>query len=277
MHISWLTRTASLAVLLATSACASGAQTSTTASPVRSATGASASTRSPVANTRQLLVVTTPGWDSTSGTLRRYARTGAGAPWRQVGVAVPIVVGRTGLAWDDALGLARPGEPLKREGDGRAPAGAFALDTAFGFDIRQTMPWVRLPYLQLRQSTECVDDAGFAVLQHDRRSRTGDARRLEERRADARDRPVPTRRARRIQLITAETRPRLVHLPAHLGRATQRDGRMHGDGCGCARADRSMARPSGAADDRAAASQRDGEPTRRVGAALRQPLVMDAR
>jgi D-alanyl-D-alanine dipeptidase len=62
------------------------------------------------------------------------------------------------MAWDDSQITPRPGEPTKREGDGRSPAGAFALDTAFGFDIRQTVPWVRLPYVQLRPTTECVDD-----------------------------------------------------------------------------------------------------------------------
>jgi D-alanyl-D-alanine dipeptidase len=57
---------------------------------------------------------------------------------------------------------AEAGEPVKREGDGRSPAGAFALDTAFGFDIRQLASWVRLPYIQLRASTECVDDSRSA-------------------------------------------------------------------------------------------------------------------
>jgi D-alanyl-D-alanine dipeptidase len=168
MNSSRLARAATFAALLTTAACASGAQATSTAqrtsaaAPVPQPDRASASARSPVSNARQLLVVTTPAWDSTSGTLRRYVRSanGAnGATWRQVGAEVPIVVGRTGLAWDDALGLARPGEPVKREGDGRSPAGAFALDTAFGFNQRPIVPWVRLPYLQLRESTECVDDA----------------------------------------------------------------------------------------------------------------------
>ena len=71
---------------------------------------------------------------------------------------MPIVVGRTGVAWDDRFGAPRAGEPVKREGDGRSPAGAFPLDTAFGFDARPRVPWIRLPYVQLRTTTECVDD-----------------------------------------------------------------------------------------------------------------------
>ena len=109
------------------------------------------------AASRQLVLVVTPAWDSTSGELRRFARTGAGAPWRPVGAPVPIVVGRSGLAWGaDSLGS--PGDPHKREGDGRSPAGVFPLDTAFGFAPAPAMSWVRLPYMPLTAGTECVDD-----------------------------------------------------------------------------------------------------------------------
>ena len=110
---------------------------------------------------RQLVVVTTPAWDSISGTLRRYARASASAPWRAVGGPVPIVVGQTGLAWgNDALG--RPRDPRKREGDGRAPAGRFPLRTAFGFAPTPPVDWVRLPYVALDEETECVDDTASA-------------------------------------------------------------------------------------------------------------------
>ena len=112
----------------------------------------------PLDGARQMVLVQTPSWNSTTGTLRRFTRSSDAEAWRQVGEPVPVVVGRTGVAWDDSQIAPRPGEPVKREGDGRSPAGAFALDTAFGFDIRQIVPWVRLPYVQLRTTTECVDD-----------------------------------------------------------------------------------------------------------------------
>ena len=56
-------------------------------------------TVSPIALSRQLVVVTTPGWDSTTGTLQRFERARNGDAWHAVGTATPIVVGRTGLAW----------------------------------------------------------------------------------------------------------------------------------------------------------------------------------
>jgi D-alanyl-D-alanine dipeptidase len=157
MNSSSLVRLATLALLIVAPACAS--RVTTTAAPTPMAAPAAApAPRSPLVDARQLVLVTTPAWDSTSGTLRRYEREAAGQPWRMVGVPVAIVVGRTGLAWDEALALGAAGEPVKREGDGKSPAGAFALDTTFGFAARATLPWMRLPYVQLQQTTECVDD-----------------------------------------------------------------------------------------------------------------------
>jgi D-alanyl-D-alanine dipeptidase len=113
-------------------------------------------------NATQLVVVTTAGWDSTAGELRRFVRDGVDSPWRDVGQVVPIVVGRTGLAW--GIGFDRLADrvatagPRKHEGDGRSPAGIFPLETAFGFAPADSMHWVRLPYLALTPNIECVDD-----------------------------------------------------------------------------------------------------------------------
>jgi D-alanyl-D-alanine dipeptidase len=109
------------------------------------------------ASSRQLVLVVTPSWDTTSGTLRRYVRSSATSPWRRVGPAVPVVVGASGLAWGaDSLGA--PGDPHKREGDGRSPAGIFPLDSAFGFAPASAMSSLRVPYVPLLAGTECVDD-----------------------------------------------------------------------------------------------------------------------
>jgi D-alanyl-D-alanine dipeptidase len=151
-------------VLLVTSVVVAGCARATVEIPAPSASGAALprGAPTPLDGARQIVLVVTPGWDSTAGTLRRFTRESDGDAWRPVGAAVPIVVGRTGVAWDDAQKQVATGEPVKREGDGRSPAGAFALDTAFGFDIRQIVSWVRLPYVQLRTSTECVDDSRSA-------------------------------------------------------------------------------------------------------------------
>ncbi len=82
-------------------------------------------------NSRQLVLVTTADWNAPTGTLRRYERDGTG--WKQVGDAFDVTVGRNGTAWGIGLHAARPGGPVKREGDGKAPAGVFAIGPAFGY------------------------------------------------------------------------------------------------------------------------------------------------
>jgi D-alanyl-D-alanine dipeptidase len=108
---------------------------------------------------RQLVVVTTPTWDTTTGTLWRFTRADAHAPWQPVGASIPVVVGRTGLAWGvgfDADG--KGGAPHKHEGDGKSPAGVFPLDTVFGFAPASEMSSVHMPYAQLTAESDCVDD-----------------------------------------------------------------------------------------------------------------------
>lgn len=116
-------------------------------------------TPAPLARSQQLIVVTTRGWDAVPGTLRRFERKGQGGAWAQVGREVPVAVGRSGLGW--GAGLVETGAaegPQKKEGDGKAPAGLFALGTAFGFAPREEAGWLRVPYTPLKPTVECVDD-----------------------------------------------------------------------------------------------------------------------
>lgn len=74
---------------------------------------------------RQLVLVLTADWNQSQAELRRFERPSAAGPWRQVGGAWLAVVGRKGLAWGSSPS---PNDsPEKKEGDGRAPAGAFAI------------------------------------------------------------------------------------------------------------------------------------------------------
>lgn len=109
---------------------------------------------------QQLVVVTTPNWTSTTGTMQRFERGAQSPEWRPLASAVPVVVGRTGLAWGIGFEYGIPADPKKREGDGKAPAGIFPLDTAFGFAPRGSL--VKLPYVRLLPTTDCVDDTASA-------------------------------------------------------------------------------------------------------------------
>src|SRR5215212_5289775 len=95
---------------------------------------AAGKTPAPLARSRQLIIVTTRGWEMVPGTLRRFERKGLKGAWARAGGDVPVAVGRNGLGW--GVGLVDVGGtagPPKKEGDGKAPAGLFALGPAFGF------------------------------------------------------------------------------------------------------------------------------------------------
>ena len=143
-------------------ACVRGAPVVTIPIPVAPAITAGAAPSSALASARQLVVVVTPDWNTTTGTLRRFTREDSSGTWRAVASPVPVVVGRTGVAWADSSLAWAITQPVKREGDGRSPAGAFPLDTAFGFAPRAELSWMRLPYAALQPGSDCVDDESSA-------------------------------------------------------------------------------------------------------------------
>lgn len=114
-----------------------------------------------LAAARQLLVVRAADWASRSGELQRFAREDPAAAWYPVGPGCAVSLGRHGLAW--GIGrhgtLDRPG-PRKSEGDGRAPAGIFAITELFGVAGADS-PFARaarLPYRAASANLICVDD-----------------------------------------------------------------------------------------------------------------------
>ena len=123
--------------------------------------GLTAQAASPLDDARQLVVVTTDGWDADHGELRTFARDAHGH-WQPVAEAAPVVVGRNGAGWGVGLHDApasdlAAGDPVKREGDGRAPAGVFAIGTAFGY---ATAAATALPYAAMDAGDYCIDVSG---------------------------------------------------------------------------------------------------------------------
>jgi len=125
---------------------------------VVSATPAFAGDASAWSASRQMIVVTTPGWNTDHGTLRTYERTVAspddGSRWKPVDPPVDVMLGKNGSAWGTGLSPAQTNGPAKAEGDGRSPAGVFRVGEAFGYaDSNGTA----LPYRGLTASDYCVD------------------------------------------------------------------------------------------------------------------------
>src|ERR1700674_3244603 len=90
----------------------------------------------PLDSSNQLLVVTTADWSAVEGKLQRYERSSPHKKWKAVGGPITVVVGKSGLGWGAGVVTAdgmQSGDPIKKEGDGKAPAGVFRLSTAFGY------------------------------------------------------------------------------------------------------------------------------------------------
>ena len=118
----------------------------------------------PLRSSTQIVVVTTPDWTTVEGRLQRYERTQANKRWKRVGNAIAIVVGKNGLGWGagliptDSPSARSPQDPVKKEGDGKSPAGIFRLSAAFGYAAQPPPGW-KMPYTSLTPSVECVDDS----------------------------------------------------------------------------------------------------------------------
>jgi hypothetical protein len=111
----------------------------------------------------QIVVVTTADWNAVEGTLQRYERSNTRGRWTPVGDPFAVVVGKNGLGWGAGVAPSNDAsvraadDPVKKEGDGKAPAGIFRLSTAFGYAAQPEAGW-HMPYISLTPSVECVDD-----------------------------------------------------------------------------------------------------------------------
>lgn len=111
-----------------------------------------ATTSPPTAAAEQLVVVVTPDWNANQGRLQTFVRRGG--RWRAAAPAFAVALGRNGSAWGDGLNALQADGPQKREGDGRSPAGVFAIGTAFGYAGRIDSA---MPYQPMRASHWCMD------------------------------------------------------------------------------------------------------------------------
>lgn len=114
----------------------------------------------PLAESGQLVLVLAKDWSATTGELRTYERQGDA--WKLAGGPVFVNLGRKGLAWGAGLHGQNPaGAPLKREGDGKAPAGLFAIGEGFAYDPAEVGA-AKVPLLKADADLLCVDDVKSA-------------------------------------------------------------------------------------------------------------------
>lgn len=111
----------------------------------------------------QAVVVTTKDWASVQGKAQLFERKDAASEWRAMSDPFAVVVGKNGTAWGAGL-HELPSDTgkvlMKTEGDGKSPAGIFALTSAFGSSEKPG--FVKLSYIRLTPAVECVDDVKSA-------------------------------------------------------------------------------------------------------------------
>ncbi len=107
---------------------------------------------------RQVLVVRQDVLDQTRGTLTLYEQEGNA--WKQTLGPLPALLGKRGTAWGRGPFFAPPREcTVKREGDGRTPAGLFSIGTLYGYSPRPPVP-TRLAYTQITRHLWAITDPG---------------------------------------------------------------------------------------------------------------------
>jgi L,D-peptidoglycan transpeptidase YkuD (ErfK/YbiS/YcfS/YnhG family) len=108
----------------------------------------------PLAAAQRLVLVAADTMTSTTASVQRFTRASADTPWLAAGGAATALIGHKGVGWSHAFrSFARAGEPVKVEGDKRAPAGFYTIGRSFGFAASP-----RPGYMRVAEGMTCVDD-----------------------------------------------------------------------------------------------------------------------
>jgi len=105
--------------------------------------------------TSQLLVVQSENFETNTAQMQAYEKISN--KWKKHGSKIKVNLGRNGLAWGKGIidFSHDKTEAVKQEGDGKAPAGLFNLDSFFGYSSHK----FNYPYKQVNENTLCVDDS----------------------------------------------------------------------------------------------------------------------
>lgn len=112
------------------------------------------------AKSGQIILIQTPSWQSKSGVLEFWQKDKK--KWHRL-LKSNIFVGKNGLAWGIGLHkIPKNALNLKKEGDGKAPAGIFNLIYAFGYEKQN----FTFPYKVMSRFHRCVDDSNSKYYNH---------------------------------------------------------------------------------------------------------------
>lgn len=113
----------------------------------------------PTSSSLQLIVVTTENWNANIGTLQFFERNKFDDVWQSASDIIEIAIGKNGLAWGYGLhGNKLSDAPIKKEGDGKSPAGVFNLSKVFGYANPDSVKFLKMPYFYSHSKCFCIDD-----------------------------------------------------------------------------------------------------------------------
>ena len=103
-------------------------------------------------SSQQIILVVSDDFSSSKAALECYE------DGTQVFDTIQVNIGKNGLGW--GLGeiplKQNPDEPLKYEGDKKAPVGIFTLNSIYGYDAKSNY---KMPYIYTSKNLICVDDS----------------------------------------------------------------------------------------------------------------------
>ena len=102
--------------------------------------------------TKQLVIAIIDDWSSKHARVSLWQRNEA---WQKLD-EWPATIGHRGAAWGIGLHPQREA-PIKKEGDGKSPAGVFALRSTYGYAGDAPKAW-RMPY-ESAVDLECINDS----------------------------------------------------------------------------------------------------------------------
>ena len=108
------------------------------------------------ATSKQAVVARTTSWTSSYADLYLYERKGN--QWVKADGPIKVRLGRTGSAWGLGIHKNAKGLTLKKEGDGKSPAGIFDIGGAWG-DASTIKKHPQLPYRKVTPRDLWVEDS----------------------------------------------------------------------------------------------------------------------
>lgn len=109
------------------------------------------------ASCTQAIVGITEGWDSSHVTLSLLEKQKDGR-WQRIMGPIPGRLGRNGCVWGLGLHPNPPSATIKREGDGRSPAGIFSLGGLWVTNKTPVQHHKRIPYVNVGPNDLWVSD-----------------------------------------------------------------------------------------------------------------------